>query len=611
MPKILWVLLPLLCYCAWLLLLLARQRLPNRMALNVHTSLLLIVYLLGTAGLGLFWVASQQLPVFDWHYLFGYCTLLLLLVHLSFNLPMVLRWLRRPAAPPSNKPSHLPLAKIFVSMLALLTMFWLGTRHNTAMPVLNSGNVSDSPSASAAAVIRYHEFSSESRSSVFRRAQGVEWGAPPPEFKHYPGVPTISLPKLNLQQVSLSSALRAPGTRRQPLRLDELGEILYLTAGITASRGGNHYRAAPSSGALFPSEVYLQVRRVQGLAAAWYHYDPQFHRLQLLPAALLPETDQAADNADLTLVVTAIFHRTAYKYRDRAYRYAAADAGHLLENLRLASHASAMQAQFWLRFDEAQIADTLAIDSNQEGVLAMMSLRQGNSVAQAGQASFAAASIANGHPLGVTGMVQQATSLQLARAPSAGEIRLPATQATNQNLYANITQRRSQRRFTADKVSLAKLSTILADMQQASQLSAALDWHLVVNRVEGLAAGVYRYRRGHTLQLVRSGELAQQAQAAALAQDVIGDAAVVLVISADKNRLLADGARGYRHALLEAGLVGERWLLSAVAQGLGACPVGAFYDDEAASLLQLDQQHHWVLHFAALGVTTAAGAGAP
>ena len=39
---------------------------------------------LGTiAGLGIFWVANQHLRVFDWHYLFGYATLLLLAVHLA------------------------------------------------------------------------------------------------------------------------------------------------------------------------------------------------------------------------------------------------------------------------------------------------------------------------------------------------------------------------------------------------------------------------------------------------------------------------------------------------------------------------------------------------
>lgn len=607
MPKILLVLLPLACYALWLLVQVLRQRVPTRMALNVHTSLLLMLYLLGTSGLGVFWVASQQLPVFDWHYLFGYCTLLLLIIHLSFNLPMVMNWLRRPSQARASKPVRLPWLKVFVAALALLAMYWLGSRHNTQLPVFDQAKFNHVATANEAMVLQYHEFSSESRSSVFRRAQGVEWGAAPPEFKAYPDAQTIQLAKANLQQVSLGSALRAPASRSQPLRLEELGEMLYLTAGITATRGGNHYRAAPSSGALFPAEVYLQVRRVQGLPAAWYHYDPQFHRLHLLSAPLLADglAGESAEQADVLLVVSSIFRRTAYKYRDRAFRYAAADIGHLLENLRLASHAAAMQAQLLMRFDEAQLAQTLALDSKEEGVLAVMSLRAANGLAAPAHTIFDAMNVPAQHALGVTGMVQQATSLHLSSKRDAGEkgeIHLPTAQATATNLYSSITQRRSQRRFTDEAVPLATLSAMLADLRQAPQLSSALDVHLVVNRVAGLAPGVYRYRSGHTLQLVRSGDFAQQAQAAALEQDVIGDAAVVLIISADKARMLADGARGYRHSLLEVGLVGERWLLSAVARGLGACPVGAFYDDEAASLLSLNGQQHWVLHFAALGV---------
>jgi len=47
-------------------------------------------------------------------------------------------------------------------------------------------------------------------------------------------------------------------------------------------------------------------------------------------------------------------------------------------------------------------------------------------------------------------------------------------------------------------------------------------------------------------------------------------------------------------------MMGERWLLSAVARGFGACPVGAFFDDEAAALVKAPAER-WVLHFAALG----------
>lgn len=99
--------------------------------------------------------------------------------------------------------------------------------------------------------------------------------------------------------------------------------------------------------------------------------------------------------------------------------------------------------------------------------------------------------------------------------------------------------------------------------------------------------------------------LRRRARAAGLDQDVIGDAAVVFVLSLDRTVLQADptgAARGYRHGFIEAGLVGERIYLAAGALGLGVCAVGAFYDDEAAELVGLDAEREWPVHFAALGV---------
>ncbi|MDQ2989182.1 MAG: hypothetical protein M3R60_08790, partial [Pseudomonadota bacterium] len=83
-PKVVLVLLPLALYGVAVAIAAVRGRAPSRQALNVHTSLLLMTYLLATASLGIFWVANQQLPVFDWHYLFGYCTVLLVSLHLYF-----------------------------------------------------------------------------------------------------------------------------------------------------------------------------------------------------------------------------------------------------------------------------------------------------------------------------------------------------------------------------------------------------------------------------------------------------------------------------------------------------------------------------------------------
>lgn len=95
MTKLLWVSLPLLLAAGALAWLSWRDRLPSRQALNVVFSLLLMAYVLVTAGLGIFWVANQHLPVFDWHYLSGYTMLAVLVVHLAFNLRVVWAFLRR------------------------------------------------------------------------------------------------------------------------------------------------------------------------------------------------------------------------------------------------------------------------------------------------------------------------------------------------------------------------------------------------------------------------------------------------------------------------------------------------------------------------------------
>ncbi len=613
LPKIVWVLLPLLIYAVYVAVFVWRGRAPSRLALNVQTSLLLIAYLLTTASLGVFWVANQQLPVFDWHYLFGYATLLLVSVHLIFNLPVVLSWLRRkpPKQPAggSKRGGRLALGKAAAILAVLGAAFLLGTRHGASELSFHWTAADDVQSGPVDAVVRYHEFSSESRSSVFKRAPGVEWGAPP-AFKHYPDVPRVALDQGKPGKFGLSDALRAPVKRAHRLRLAELGEMLYLSAGITARRGGNALRAAPSSGALYPSELYVVVREIDGLAAGLYHYDPEHHRLDVLNTVPAAETAtfgaSQANHADAVVLLTAVFRRTGYKYRNRAYRYAVADTGHLLENLRLAGHTAGMQASLIERFDEALATKVIGVDGVEEGVLAIMTLQRATGLPAPGDNQSQATLIAAPAPavtsIGVTGMVHQATSLRLVpdNVP-ASTLVLPSPEAASQDVHYTITHRRSKRRFLAKPVPLSTLSSMLADIALPPQLSDAIRINLVVNRVEGLQPGIYRYLRQHALVLVRDGEFAAAAQSAALSQEVIGNAAVVLVLSADRRSMFAEGPRGYRHAYLEAGMIGERWLLGAVARGLAACPVGAFYDDEAAALIGVDRLHQWVLHFAALG----------
>lgn len=593
-------------YCAYLIgQQLWRRRRLSRLDLNVQLSLLLMFYLAATACLGIFWVANQQLPVFDWHYLFGYATLVLLAVHLYFNLPMAVRALREPLEPRQHATVRgaggARRAAMAATMLAALAGgYLLGAGQQVAPPAPMR-----SASPSVEAVQRLHVLSSESRRDNFARAPGIDWGDAPPDLKSYPRAPHIRLERGDVGRRGLSASLRGAGVRTHDLlRLPELGDLLHLSAGVTErQRSGRALRAAPSAGALFPSELYVLARSVQGLAPGVYHYDPDQERLDALGPLPAISGAPSADDADAAVVLTSVIRRTAYKYGDRAYRYVAADAGHLLENLRVASQSVGLEATLAPRFDESRLARTLGVDGVEEIVLAMMALRRTH-VAPINTPAprYTVPSLGTAPQTGAIGLLHQATSLRLADVDAGAYVALPTPRASEAQVRQVIAERRSKRRFTNEPVPLVALASILADMDQADQLSDAVRINLVVNRVQGLASGIYRYDRRHVLHLVRGGDFAAAAESAALSQSVIGDAAVVLVLSAERGPMLAEGARGYRHGMIEAGLIGERWLLGASARRLGACPVGAFYDDEAAALINIDPQREWVLHFAALGV---------
>lgn len=104
------------------------------------------------------------------------------------------------------------------------------------------------------------------------------------------------------------------------------------------------------------------------------------------------------------------------------------------------------------------------------------------------------------------------------------------------------------------------------------------------------AAGIDRYLpTEHALERVASGDHRPGLEAAALGQAAVGEAPLVLVITAVPARTAEryGEGRAVRYVDLEAGHAAQNVLLQATALGLGAVPVGAFDDDAVARLLGL------------------------
>ncbi len=186
------------------------------------------------------------------------------------------------------------------------------------------------------------------------RGGRLDWASKPPTHKSYPGTPKIALSEPTIVGGSpiWDVILERRSERRFqgiPLKEEELSQLLWAAQGITQMEQSVGFRAAPSAGALYPVETYVVIHAVEGIEAGLYHYDVAHHQLEQLKvgdfrnAIARAALDQRmAARANVVLVWTAVFERSKWKYRQRAYRYVYLDAGHIAQNVALAAVALGM-----------------------------------------------------------------------------------------------------------------------------------------------------------------------------------------------------------------------------------------------------------------------------
>jgi Nitroreductase family len=148
-------------------------------------------------------------------------------------------------------------------------------------------------------------------------------------------------------------------------------------------------------------------------------------------------------------------------------------------------------------------------------------------------------------------------------------------------------RRGSVRDFSPEPVSWEDLAGIMAGAMGPIPLDVppAIEFRLIVNAVEGLEPGVYRFEPPETFELLRAGNFRQQAGYLVLEQFLGALAAATTCAMADLDAVLErHGNRGYRAVQLEAGIRVGRVYLGAFARGLGAT-ASTFYDDDVTAFL--------------------------
>jgi SagB-type dehydrogenase family enzyme len=187
-------------------------------------------------------------------------------------------------------------------------------------------------------------------------------------------------------------------------------------------------------------------------------------------------------------------------------------------------------------------------------------------------------------------------------------------------LRTAIENRRSIRRYTSQSLTLMELSWLLWCTQGVREIlprpmtlrtvpSAgarhAFETFLLINNVEGIHPGLYRYLAPqHKLLVIdiESQSISEDLTKACLEQKHVKNSAVtfywVTIVYRMKWRY---GERGYRYIHLDAGHVCQNLYLAAENIGCGVCAIAAYEDTKLNDLLGLDGEEQFVVYLATVG----------
>ena len=455
----------------------------------------------------------------------------------------------------------------------------------------------------------------------------------PPLYKSYPGLPTVDLPAdmPSPEAATLPAVGGVVSPSQGPLDLAAVAQLLHYSAGLIRrstlrTAGEVHYRAAASAGALYPVELYVVCGDLPRLDAGVYHYGPATNSLILLRSGdfrgnLADAAGSHAGIADApaTIVCSCVFWRSAWKYRERGYRYCYWDNGTILANMTATANALGQPAEVVAGFVDAKVDALLGLESSSEASFCLIPVGSGAAAPKAVSPLEAVDS-------GVLG-VERRTEYPETRALHLGsclsdarEVKAWRDSATTHEsgphgpgwpestpLGSTVAHRGSTRRFARDPMPAGRLEALLAASTspvRADYGGGLIDTYLIVNAAEGIAPGTYYYSPEHQrLESLEEGEFREEAGHLCFEQALGADSSAVAYFMADLDAVLSRfGNRGYRLAQLEAGIIGGRMYLSTHAMGLGATGM-TFYDDAVTAFFSPHAAGKSLMFLVGLGVT--------
>lgn len=425
----------------------------------------------------------------------------------------------------------------------------------------------------------YHQQTKHSYLSIRTNPNRVDWDNPPNRFKNYPN---------NFERIKLDTQ------NKEHL-------FLYLICGITAKKsypGIEYYlRVNPSAGALYPNEVYFQVRNNKSFEDGIYHLEVSTSSIVLLKS--ISENEGIEKDLGLNasidgfiFFISSIYFRSSWKYKKRALRYCLLDAGHILGTLEASSYLFEKEFEVLYDFSKELLNSFFSFDNKEFITSVCIVGKKSNDLKNSFILDIPTID-GSSYEDGQISFFEKNELIENAYLQSLKiKNKKVQTENTTYNFEKNhfqevIFKRRSIREFTNKSISKLQFKMVMDFLNQPikSDCDEDIDIYYVINRVEESPLGIYKNQ-----VLLKEGDFSSKAGYLCLEQDLGKDSAVTF--------FLCSKSKNYQEAYQKAGILGHRLYLISNYLDIGCSGIGAYYDDEVCEFFK---DNTMVLYALAIG----------
>jgi len=376
-------------------------------------------------------------------------------------------------------------------------------------------------------------------------------------------------------------------------KLDEYEELkdLNLIGGITFEKeypeGKYYLRTNPSAGALYPCELYLQITGVKGLLQGIYHYEPHSRSLVLLHELTKDGVEyyykDKTKQKGIIFLISSIYFRSSWKYRDRSLRYILLDSGHQLGSIYATTYVMnqnptlsfdfdklTLNKQFGFREDE-MFTSSLFITTPKEKQVEPLTLElpyvcgcdytQTNNFIEQGYKKSA---------------IYEDTVIEN---PNLFEA------IGKEELKTAILNRRSIRAFNKLPITKEDFEFIINKLFHFAN-EHNIEIYYTLHRVSEMTEGLYKEDI-----LIAKGDFSQKSRYLSLEQNLGGDSAVTFYFTSKEQEK-------YQKVNILSGFLAQIIYLKSELKSIGCSGIGAYYDLEVQKFLKTENN---ILYLLAIG----------